>query len=65
LKDWRPSRGASPRRRREDPALAKPVTQGKGPGNFFGPMQDAVQPDELSPKAALEALYRLKGLLQD
>ena len=47
-------------------AAARPKSRGAGPS---GPSAvesalDAIHPDELTPKAALEALYRLKGLRQ-
>jgi DNA mismatch repair protein MutS len=32
------------------------------PRDFLGPALDAIDPDELSPRAAMEALYRLKQL---
>jgi DNA mismatch repair protein MutS len=45
-------------------AAARPTSfvPGSGPKSAIEEALDAVRPDELSPKAALEALYRLKEL---
>jgi DNA mismatch repair protein MutS len=62
--DRRPGRGAGPLEELPLFAAAQPVAEARQPAGP-GPLEaalDALRPDELSPRAALDAVYRLKEL---